>query len=127
MALSGTVVMEATQSAVPADAPPLVTLPADVRNVLLLGDRRAVPVRLAEVDVEPSATDVVLMTEPPIVLRTDRQELVSTSAFSGQVTGFENDVGHRHVQLAMPDTRSGTQLVFVWNLDDPCAGPVPSG
>ena len=65
------------------------------------------------------------MTEPPVVLRTDRLALSAEVAATGAVTAFDNDDG-LHVQLAMPGTRSGTQLVFVWNLDDPCSGPSPT-
>lgn len=125
MVVSGTIIMDALGGAVFDDVVALVTLPRDVRSTLLLGEGRAVPIRLASVDGDPDATDLVYLTEPPIVLRTDREALAPDAAGAGRITGFENDDG-RHVQLAMPGTRSGTQLVFVWNLDDPCAGPTPA-
>ena len=126
MVVSGTIIMDAVGGAVPRDVQPLVALPADVRGTLLLGDARTVPIRVRPVDGDPAATELVLITEPPLVLRTDRQPLAVAVAANGAITGFDND-GGRHVQLAMPGTRSGTQLVFVWNLDEPCAGPTPAG
>lgn len=124
--LSGAVVMDAAGGAVPADARPLASLPGDVRTALLLGDGRAVPVRLIDADGDPGATDLVLVTDPPVVLRTAREQLDVSTAFAARITAFEN-VDGRHVQLATPDTRSGTRLVLAWNLDDPCAGPTPAG
>jgi len=125
MVVGGTIIMDALGGAVANDVEPLVTLPGDVRSTLLLGDARAVPIRVTAVDGDPDATDLVFMTEPPIVLRTDRDALAPDAAGAGRITAFENEDG-RHVQFAMPGTRSGTQLVFVWNLDDPCAGPTPA-
>ena len=125
MVVSGTIIMDALGGAVRDDVAPLVVLPADVRSALLLGEDRTVPVRVRAAEGAPTVTELVLMTEPAVVLRTDRLALSAEAAATGAVTAFGNDDG-LHVQLAMPGTRSGTQLVFVWNLDDPCSGPSPT-
>jgi hypothetical protein len=114
--------MDAIGEALDQDATPLASLPADVRSTLLLGDDRPVPVRITPAEGDPTGSELVLLTDPAVVLRTDRVALQVEVARTATITGFENEAG-RFVQLDMGMTRSGTRIVFVWNLDDPCAGP----
>ena len=67
-----------------------------------------------------------MITEPPVVLRTDRQPLGADVAATGSITGFDNEDG-RHLQLAMPGTRSGTQLVLRVEPGRPLCRADPSG
>jgi hypothetical protein len=122
--IAGPAVMAAAGGALPADTPALAVLPEDVREMLLLADDRPVPVRVGTAGDGSGATELTLMTEPPIVLRTDRVGAFEVRS-PGLITGFESDE-HRYVLLQSPTTRSGTQTTFIWDLDDPCAGPTPA-
>jgi hypothetical protein len=120
--VSGPVVMAAVGGTLDADTRPIASLPSDVRGVVLLGDDRPVPVVPAAADDGSGATELTLLTEPPIVLRTARVPAV----VEAQITAFRTD-GQRYVKLATTMDRSGMTTEFIWNLDDPCAGPTPAG
>jgi hypothetical protein len=118
---SGPSVMGADGGTFDAETTPIASLPDDVRGVAFLGDR-PVPVVASAVDDDSGATELTLLTAPPIVLRTDRVPGV----VEGQVSAFLTD-GQRYVKLATQMDRSGSSVQFMWNLDDPCAGPTPAG
>jgi hypothetical protein len=120
--LSGPTIMAAAGGTFDAETAPIASLPDDVRGVVLLGEDRPVPVVPAAADDGSGATELTLLTEPPIVLRTDRVPGVAEA----QVSAFLTD-GQRYVKLATQTDRSGNSTEFMWNLDDPCAGPTPAG
>lgn len=124
--ISGVVVMNAVGGELDQDVAPLASLPVDVRSTLLLGKGRSVPVRVTPAKGDQAATELMLLTDPPVVLRTERVPLSVDAARTATITGFENEAG-RYVQLEMYMSRSGTRIVFVWNLDEPCAGPTTTG
>jgi hypothetical protein len=118
---SGTAVMDAVGGTL-TDPTSIATVPPDLRGVVLLGDESPVPVPLVTTGVDATgAAELRVLTDPPITLRTDR-----VPAVDAQVFGFQTD-GQRYVRLMTDMDRSGNWTEFIWNLDDPCAGPTAAG
>jgi len=118
--VGGATVLAAAGGALPAGAP-AHRFPGAPVAVLPLGDpARPVPL----VQANPGAKELTLHTEPPVVLAVGVDEEVPTDMTGIDVRLLEGDDG-RLLQLATPGNRDGGSFVAVWNLDAPCAAPVP--
>lgn len=120
--VSGRDVLATPGGSLERDTTPISSLPDDVKGVVFLGEERPVPVVPAAADDGSGATELTLLTEPPIVLRTDRVPGIP----DGEVSAFLTD-GQRYVRLTNIPGRAVDHVEFIWNLDDPCAGPTPTG